>query len=424
MLKNGIFEINDAHAVMTALARQATGQLDISVVDHTSFIDAGTTTLATGKENVLGAIAKTIAYITVTARPYKGKFSLINPSDREWNMRKGKISFYSKDPSVSGAFNVTDGTTATKNIGTGLNDDSGAGSMWEQNLPRVLENFFLSEAAWDRFYTTPLKQLQNAFNDERQFINFMNGYMIEVQNDIETETEARNRAIIADRIAGTYSVGPDSSKVNLTALTNEKLGTNYTSKQLLTSHRKELAEVMAAYIKIHSDRMTERTVNYHDPKTITETTGSSPSEVTTTYSILRHTPKEKQRLMLFSELLTEAKALVMPEIFNPEYLTVEQYEGVTYWQSPNDRMKISCKPALPDGATSTAVTIDNVVGILFDADAIETNRYFEGAYATPINARHMYYNTFYHYLFGAVNDYTENAIIFYLEDPAGTSKGG
>ena len=54
------FQVKDAYAVMNALARQATGQADISVVDHTSFIDAGTKTLATGTENVLNSIARTI----------------------------------------------------------------------------------------------------------------------------------------------------------------------------------------------------------------------------------------------------------------------------------------------------------------------------------------------------------------------------
>ena len=34
------FAIKDAYAVMNALARQATAQADIAVVDHQSFIDA------------------------------------------------------------------------------------------------------------------------------------------------------------------------------------------------------------------------------------------------------------------------------------------------------------------------------------------------------------------------------------------------
>ena len=35
------FTINDSAALMNALARQATAQADIAVVDHNTFIDCG-----------------------------------------------------------------------------------------------------------------------------------------------------------------------------------------------------------------------------------------------------------------------------------------------------------------------------------------------------------------------------------------------
>ena len=91
---------------------------------------------------------------------------------------------------------------------------------------------------------------------------------------------------------------------------------------------------------------------------------------------------------------------------------MKQGEGVTYWQStkPGSRMSIACKPA----GSETAITVNHVVGMLYDEDALMTINQFEGAYTTPVNARHLYTNTFYHYKFGAVNDYTENAIVYYL----------
>lgn len=401
-----VFQINDASVLMNTIARQATGQADISVVDHTSFIDAGSKTLAAGTENVLNAIAKTIAYIVVASREYKGKFSLINQSESEWNNRIGKISFYSEDNSASGAFN----TNKYTNIANGNNDSSGTGSQWEMKLPKVVENFFTSEYAWDKFYTTPLVQLQNAFNDEGTFIRFMSGVVTEVENDIETTLESNARMLVADRIAGTYLTGNEYNKINLTTLTNDRLGSTYTTKQLLTTNRKELFETLVAWVKILSDRMTERSTLYHDPMTIAAT------DETPSYNVLRHTPKDKQKLMLFGDLFTEASAMIMPAIFNTEYLKLENFEKVNYWQSDKDRMSIQCKPSLYNGATSSNVQLDNVVGILFDTDALATHNFFTGAFNTPVNARKLYYNTFYHYKYGAINDYSENAIIFYLED--------
>jgi hypothetical protein len=38
--------------------------------------------------------------------------------------------------------------------------------------------------------------------------------------------------------------------------------------------------------------------------------------------------------------------------------------------------------------------------------------------ATPINARHMYRNEFWHFLFSNWNDYSENAVVYYMSDTA------
>lgn len=414
-----VFQIKDAYQVMNSLARQATAQSDIAVTDHTSFIDAGTKTLATGTENVLNTIARTIASVIMQTRPYKGKFSLISATFDQFNTRKAKISFYSDDNSPSGAFN----TDLNTNIATGNVESSGAGSMWEQKLPRVVERFFLSEAAWDKFYTTPLVQLQNAFNDESTFVAFLNGVLTEITNDIESTIEARNRSIVADRVAGVYlqhenGVLGDETVVNMTKYFNDTCGTSYTTKQIVENHLTELLELWASKIKIDSDRLEERTKKYHNPMTITEN-GID-------YNVLRHTPKGSQKMFYFKEFFNQARARVLPEIFNPNLIPETNGEGVTYWQSSKDadRMKIKCKPALPDGGVSQNVELDMVLGLLFDTDAMGTINQFEGAYTTPVNARHLYTNTFYHYKFGAIQDYTENSIIYIMKDEDTSEEAG
>ena len=414
-----VFQIKDAYQVMNSLARQATTQSGIVVTDHTSFIDAGTKTLATGTENVLNTIARTIATVIMQTRPYKGKFSLISATFDQFNTRKAKISFYSDDNSPSGAFN----TDLNTNIATGLGEADGAGSMWEQKLPRVVERFFLSEAAWDKFYTTPMVQLQNAFNDEGAFVTFMNGVLTEITNDIESTLEARNRAIVADRIAGVYlqhknGVLGDETVVNMTKYFNDTCGTSYTTKQIVENHLTELLELWTAKIKIDSDRLEERTKKYHDPMTITENGVD--------YNVLRHTPKSAQKMFYFKEFFNLARARVLPEIFNPNLIPETNGEGVTYWQSSNDadRMKIKCKPALPDGGVSENVELDMVLGLLFDTDAMGTINQFTGAYTTPVHARKLYTDTYYHYKFGAIQDYTENSIIYIMKDEDTSEEAG
>lgn len=407
------FAINDAASLMNSLLRQSSAQTDITVVDHQTFIDAGTTVLATGTENVLNSIYKTITEVLMQSRKYNGKFGLINATENKFNTRMAKVAYYSADNEPSGAFNTDLYTNIADGYDNGTNGGASLGTMWEQKLPKVVERFFYKSAVFDRHWTTPLAQLQDAFRSEEEFVRFWNGVLTEIENDLEQTEESKRRAVVADRIAGTYALvqsgvlGAECA-VDLIALFNKECGTSYTRDEILREHLTEFMEIFTADVKIISDRMTERTTKYHDPMTITEN-GID-------YNVLGFTPKDKQKLFLFGEFISKAKTRVMPELFNEQYLSLDNYENVTYWQSSKDadRMKIICKPALPNGATSNKVELDYVVGMLFDDEALQTITQFTGSFTTPVEARKLYTNTWNHYKFGCISDYIYNTVIFYL----------
>lgn len=416
------FQVKDAYAVMNALARQATAQEDIAVVDHTTFIDAGTKTLATGTENVLNSIARTLAKIVVATRKYNSKFSqLIATDSNEFNGRVGKISYYAGDNEPTGAFNTDLYTNLADGYDNGTNGGASVGTMWDISLPKVLERFFLSEAAWDKHYTIPEVQLQSAFNNEADFVKFMNGRLTEVENDIESTLESFDRSLVADRIAGVYAkvnastptLG-DECAVDMAKLFNYTCGTTYTRDEILQEHLTEFLEIWVAKIKLDSDRLEERTALYHNPYTITESGVD--------YNILRHSPKSMQKMYYASEFFTSAKARVLPEIFNPSYLNSDNGVGVTYWQSskPEDRLKIKAKVPMGDGAAAETVELDYVLGIIFDRDALLRTNQFVGAFTSPLEARKMYRNVWYHWKYGTVNDYSENSIIYFLGNGGAT----
>lgn len=411
-----ISNVKEVYAIVNELAREIDGQTNIKVVDTNSFVDAGNTVFKTSKDNVLGAITRFIIKRKYFDRAYKGAFGLISASESEFNTLYSKVYNYTSQMQASGAFNTDAYTNIKDGYDNGTNDGDSVGTMWEQNLPHVVEKFFIKEAAYDKGVTRPLVQLQDAFNSEGEFMKFWNSVMNEINNDITRYTEARNRAIVADKIAQTYLLSNKGSKVNLVKLINETFGTSYTKEQIKQSHDKEFLETLVSQIKIISDRMaTEYTTNYHDPMEIGE---GNNTEV-----ILRFTPKSEQKLMLFNEYLAKAKTKVMPEIFNPQYLDIKNFEPVTYWQSSNDedRMKIKIRPSMPADSNGNAVTanyveLDDVVGILFDNEAIKSTLQYEGVIDTPVEARKMYVNTWYHWKFGSISDPTENAVIFYLAD--------
>lgn len=410
----------DAHNIMNLLVQEATGQTAIAVVDSSTFVSAGETVLNTGIENTLNALSIVIGKTLVAVRPYSAKIALIQEENTGlYSNRLRKISFYDKGAKEAGFVNTD---AHSRNLYNGY-DNNAQGtppaaslpSMWEQDKPVALEMNFGGASVWDFEITFYEDQLKAAFRDEDEFIKFWNGIMTQKQNEIEQTKEAFNRMNLLNYMAGVYDMNNSGSRVNLTAAYNAAFSTSYTSAQLRTTYLKSFLEFFVATFKLASDYMTERTASYHWSPTITRD-GVSYS------TILRHTPKADQKVFLYKPLFTQAEAIVMPEIFNPQYLALENYEGVTYWQSQNSRASIDVIPAIPDTSdpseqtAGAEVNLEYVVGILFDRDAILTNFQFEGADTTPVEARKKYRNTWYHNMKNAINDFTENAILFYMAD--------
>lgn len=402
---------------MTAIVRQATGQDNITVVDTSSFVSAGETVLATGIENTLNALGIVMGKTLMAVRPYEAKFKIINALNSDlYTSRVRKISFYAQNPQAAGDWNTDLYTNFAKGYDNGSNSGNSTASMWEQKPAMPLEMNFGGQDVWDDQLTVYENQLKVAFRDENEFITFMNGAMTEKGNDIEQEKEGFSNMLVLNKIASVYdmqNVMPNSV-VNLTKLFNDEYGTNYDTQTILQSHKKELLKLWVSEFKIISDRMTRRTTNYHwsVPKTVDGVQ----------YDILRHTPKDKQRTMLYAPFFAKAEADVLPEIFSPQYLkNPAQGEMVDFWQSINDPSAIKVTPAVTNTSTGVqeqgdSVDIPYVLGMLYDEDALMVDFQYEDSLTTPVEARKRYRNIFWHFSKNGICDPTENCVIFIMED--------
>ncbi len=413
----------DACALMTALVRQATGQSTIATVDTSNFVSAGETVLATGKENVFGAISIVIGRTLAASRPYNAKLRTLNALNTGiFTSRLRKISYYAKDPLESGWFNTGQNTNFADGYTSGNNGGASTNSQWEQHQAMPLEFNFAGLSTWQNCITMYEDKVEQAFRDINEFNIFITGILTEHANDIESQKEAFNRMTLDAAIAARYNYDVNLSQitegaVNLTTAFNSYFGTNYTSQALRTTYLEDFLKFMVATIQEYSDHMEERGTAYHLP--MSKTVGG------VTYSILRHTPKSRQRLMLFNPLLRYAQAQVMPSLFNPQYLDIKNFEGVEYWQSNySETVRPQIDMIVPyydtvtgtQIATGSAVQIDYVVGVLFDEDAVMTDFQLERTNVTPLEARKGYRNSWLTFAKNAINDPTENMIVFYMDD--------
>ena len=418
----------DCHALMNLLVKEATGQdAEIQVVDSSTFVSAGELVLSTGVDNVLNSLSLVLGRTFMAVRPYKAKLAIINALNTDmYTNRMRKISFYSREAQASGDFNTQLYTNLAAGYDNGENgvdaitgDPVSTKSMWVQNPAVPLEMNFAGQSTWEDSTTIYEYQLKNIFRSEEEFSQFAAGIMTEKGNDIESQKEAFNRMTILNHIAGVYDLDTASGAangrvINLTKAFNDRFGTEYTSEQLRSTYLKDFLAFFVATFKLQSRYLTYRSSKYH----------WSPAKTVggTSYTLLRHTPYDRQRVMLYEPLFTEAEAMVLPEIFRPNYLDIDtQYEGVDYWQNINDPSAIDVVPAIPDVSTGVQTAGDEVelpyvVGMIFDADAIMIDYQLEAASTTPLESRKHFRNLWWTFSKNAINDFSENCVIFIMED--------
>lgn len=387
----------DVYALMNAVVSQATGRTDLAVVDTTTFSSVGEIVLRTGTENTLNAISTVIGKTIFSVRPYKGKLESLRVAQQRWGGQVRKIINLYDEAEKSNDWN----TDVTQNA----LDDGASVDMYKIRKPKAVQLNFYGTKVLQKHITRFRDQLSLAFHNEDEFIRFIDSVMVEFSNEIELLNEAESRATLLNFMAGISSMS--LTEVDLVAEYNNEYGTTYTRAQLLSTHIESFMKFVAAEIKIYSGKLTDMSTMYH-------------ANLTGYNKIMRHTPKERQKMVMYEPIFIKTQAEVYSGLFNPEYLDIGSFEGVNYWQSQSTPTAINVKPNILDVATGAsknadvAVELDYVLGILFDEEACGVMPQFDYSSTTPFNSAGGYYNMYMHWRFNSYCDYTENAVLFIL----------
>ena len=387
----------DVYALMNAVVSQATGRTDLAVVDTTTFSSVGEIVLRTGTENTLNAISTVIGKTIFSVRPYKGKLESLRVAQQRWGGQVRKIINLYDEAEKSDDWNTDVAQNALA--------DGGSVDMYKIRKPKALQLNFYGTKVLQKHITRFRDQLSLAFHSEDEFIRFIDSVMVEFSNEIELLNEAESRTTLLNFMAGISSMG--LTEVDLVAEYNNEYGTQYTRAQLLSTYIESFMKFVAAEIKIYSSRLTDMSTLYH-------------ANLTGYNKIMRHTPKERQKMVMYEPIFIKTQAEVYSGLFNPEYLNIGSFEGVNYWQSQSTPTAINVKPNILDVATGAskdaeaAVNLEYVLGILFDEEACGVMPQFDYSSTTPFNSAGGYYNMYMHWRFNSYCDYTENAVLFVM----------
>lgn len=398
---------NQLSTVLTAITNQATGVNNIAPVDTSSFVTVAQTALKTGYDPLTTAISQVLSKTIFSVRPYTRKFKGLNVSNQRYGNHVRKLLTIDKPFEDDDRLKLVDGQSI---------------DQYEVNKPKVLQTNFYGANQYQKSVTIYKDQLDCAFSSPDEFASFISMIMQNASDMIEQAHEETARATINNLISGIYSAEAEGASVfakanggkravNLLKLYNQMNGSSLKVADVFkTANFESFVKFAFSTINTIADLMTDRNTLF--------------SSQLTNYTIIRHTPKDRMKFYLYTDLVNKINSEVYSTVFNPDFLKLVDFERVNFWQSALDPSSINNKPVVlkKDGTLSSgveAVTISNVFGVLFDEEAAGYTTVNKWSQPSPFNARGGYYNQFWHFTDRYWNDFTENAVIFYLEDSAG-----
>lgn len=377
-------------AILNSLASQATGKSPIAIVDEKDFVSVATTTLKTGYNTVVENLSVMWSGTIFSDRPYKRKFGGLKADSRRWGIALRKLTSVDREWETDQRYELQDGDPVDHYV---------------VKKPEIIQTNFYGGTVVQDHITIFKDQLDTAFTGSTEFGRFISMVLQNIDDRIEQKHETTARNTLCNFIAG--KVAANNGVIHLVQTYNDIFGTQLTTETVQQRENwKEFAQWMFGYIKTQCDLMGERSEKYH-----INITGKA---------VNRHTPYDRMKVYMSSSYMNDISNRVVANTFNADFLNRIDYENVNYWQSIDTPTGINVKPIYmhTDGTLKqpeSETVVSNVVGVVFDEDAIGYTSINEYMLSTPINAAGAYHNIYWHFTERFWNDFTENGIVFLLD---------
>ena len=374
------------YELVNSVNQQSEGKIGITVTDTASLISLGDEVLS-GKntEPFLNSLCQLIYRDIIEGRAYKSPLRSLMKGSAEWGAIVRKISVDMPDLVEEKAVALVDGQ--------GLD-------QYQIKLPKTHQHLFVSRTPYSAFVTIQRTWLKEAFRSEEGMEQFIAMIFLKIQNRLELSIENLTKMAIANYI-GLAKVG---QKFDLVTLYNAEVP--------------EEMQVQPGLSALHNPAFMRWTVGF-----IKEVM-SNIASMSTLYNYdgeERFTPYADQHLMMLSRFKTQLETTALYGAFNEEYINIVKKEIVPHWQGTgNTAMKFDKQSSVnvnvrtPHSDATSQANLTNVVAVLFDDEAVGAYRKIEEVATTPLNARGLYTNTWFHEQQMWFNATDENFVVFTL----------
>lgn len=360
--------------IVNDINSQTMGDSAIKAVDTASFIAMGQQVIdsTVNTEAFIKTLVQRIGRSIISFRRYESKLADMAFTDIEWGAILQKIKVEMPQAVADASVELVDGESIDPYIVT---------------KPVAHQKFFVVRSPYDFKITTQYRWLKEAFLSEGAMMSFIGAVNGECQNALELSQENLARLCMNNFIANLGA----SQQIHLLTLYEAATGDDtLTADTALTSEK--FLRFAVAQIKLKMIQM------------------EMMSTVFNKEGFQRHTPRTDQRFVVRADFQLAMETQVEYAAFHDEYVRLEDFIKVPYWQSeqtPND--------IIIEGGEDPDIEVNDIVAFLHDRDALGTFRKETEVLTTPVNARGAYWNTFYHTNDARFNDMSENGVVFLLD---------
>lgn len=293
---------------ITADAQGRTASILTQPRSVADFVTVAQTALAAGTDPIMHSINQLINKSVFRTRTYKGKLDLLMTDNINFGNTVRKLTPIFTD--AAQAAPLYDSQPA----------DGQSTDQYSIKRPKTLQTIFTGAEQYQVQAPTVFeKQLKSAFRGPDELGQFLASQTTEVYNELDQQRESLARGTTANFI-GAKLLSDTDSVIHLLTEYNAATGQTYTNQTIMTPDVYP-AFIKWAYARIAeiSDDMTNRSVKWH--------------KALSGYTILRHTPREYQRMLIYAPALEQIKNMVLAGLYHDDMLTLVPHEGVSYWQN-------------------------------------------------------------------------------------------
>lgn len=390
--------VNQMYGLVNKAQQYAYGELDVNVIDTSSFVSLGNKVLSSeeNKDLFVNTLFDRIWLGVSDTRLYNAANDNIIRRDFEYGIAMQKIH--------------VEPVEAQSNPEWLIGSDDFTPEYAPVLKPVVKQKIFSDMVTWENGVTIPDNMLKTAFVNEVQFGAFLVAVMNALENGMEL---CKERAIDLTRSTMiAYIIKNGNNAINLVDEYNKTLPTGatpLTTSEFLTNEK--ALSFGAMLMSMTVDRMERFNKLFNSDG----------------YS--RFTPKDLLRVDVLNVLDYAVKYSLRPVVYNERFIQLPNYNVVPYWMgagtdysfdniSTVNVSETHTDTETGDDVTTTVANQSGVLAVMYDTETCGVNIFGEESAFERNNRAH--YTTHYRQMTAQYYyDSSEQGVVFYIADTNG-----